>query len=58
MDRTKRTHRREPEAPAPAVRFEVCAEFRLDPDCPWCACTTCGRLADNHGLEPVLRRAS
>jgi hypothetical protein len=51
-------HRREREAPAPAVRFEACAEFRLDPDCPWCACTACGWPADAHGLEPILRRAS
>jgi hypothetical protein len=46
------------EDPAPEVRFEVCVEFRLDPDCPWCACTVCGWSADDHDLEPVLRRAS
>jgi hypothetical protein len=33
---------------APPVRFEPCAEFRLDHDAPWAVCTTCGWLDDDH----------
>jgi hypothetical protein len=36
------------DALAPAVRFEPCAEFRLDHDAPWAVCITCGWLDDDH----------
>ena len=36
------------DALAPTVRFEPCAEFRLDHGSPWAVCTTCGWLDDDH----------
>ena len=33
---------------APPVRYEPCAEFRVDHDAPWTVCTTCGWLDDDH----------
>jgi hypothetical protein len=34
----------------PAVRADVCGEYRADPACPWCTCEACGWLeADHHG---------
>jgi hypothetical protein len=33
---------------APPVRFEPCAELRLDYDAPWAVCTACGWLDDDH----------
>jgi hypothetical protein len=42
------------EGMAPAVRFEACAAYRIDPGCPWQTCAGCGRLEDDHGLEDAL----
>jgi hypothetical protein len=39
---------------APAVRFEACAGFRLDPDCPWQTCAACGWPGDDHGIEDAM----
>jgi hypothetical protein len=36
------------DAPAPAVRFEPCAELRLAHDSPWGVCDACGWLDDDH----------
>jgi hypothetical protein len=33
---------------APPVRFEPCADFRLDHDSTWAVCDTCGWLDDDH----------
>ncbi len=52
----------------PAVLLGACPTFRPDPDCPWCTCTVCGWLENDHDaplapvielrVETVLRRAS
>ena len=39
---------------APAVRFEACAAYRVEPECPWQTCGCCGRLEDDHGREDAL----
>lgn len=33
---------------APPVRFEPCAEFRVDHTAAWPVCGTCGWLDDDH----------
>jgi hypothetical protein len=33
---------------APPVRFEPCAEFRVDYTAAWPVCVACGWLADDH----------
>jgi hypothetical protein len=41
---------------APVVRFEACAGFEAEPDCPWCSCTRCGWPED--ALEAAFLLAS
>ena len=39
---------------APAVRFEPCAAFEPEPDCPWCSCACCGWPEDAHEAAFLL----
>ena len=45
---TGRPNTGKPDALALTVRFEPCAEFRVDHDVPWAVCITCGWLDDDH----------
>jgi hypothetical protein len=36
---------------APPVRFEPCAEFRVDHTAAWPVCDACGWLADDHAAN-------
>jgi hypothetical protein len=37
-----------PDGIAPQVRFEPCAEFRIDPTASWPVCDACGWLDGDH----------
>ena len=39
---------------APVVRFEPCAGFEAEPDCPWRSCVRCGWPEDAHEAAYLL----
>jgi hypothetical protein len=44
-----------PDGIAPPVRFEPCAEFRIDLTASWPVCDACGWLDSDHArIEPAI----